>query len=301
MVAGEREAISEGTRRCRRLLSGYSVVDEIVAREYAIALQIFNDTVVYRRRQNTPVGWAPMNSALAVISVTSVTQRAPHPNAAKLFVDFDVGPEGQAIERDNHSSCHLHGTGENRGGLAELDANLWRALSLRIARDPATPVSCSYWNWKRVCRSAKHSILNFANTTFRPSHAKELVRMPQFHSKPDWLAKKQAKLLVLFGANPIPTYPMFHSPATSRGPRRTNVFSTWPSRSWTSVGPICCLQEPPADRVAALRLAFLDSYRDAEFLAEADKEQLGVDPVTGEQLQDLLKRTYGAPEAVIDG
>jgi ABC-type Fe3+ transport system substrate-binding protein len=83
------------------LISGHSVVDEVVAGEYAIGLQVFNDTAVFRRRQNAPVDWIAINPALAVTSVISVAERAPHPNAAKLFVDFDVGPEGQAIERDN--------------------------------------------------------------------------------------------------------------------------------------------------------------------------------------------------------
>ena len=33
-------------------------------------------------------------------SPVSITKNAPHPNAAKLFVDFLVSPEGQALYRD---------------------------------------------------------------------------------------------------------------------------------------------------------------------------------------------------------
>ncbi len=70
------------------------MLDQVIAGEYAIGLQVFNDNVVISRRQGAPVDWVPMNPALAVLSVISVTQNAPHPNAGKLLEDFVVGPGG---------------------------------------------------------------------------------------------------------------------------------------------------------------------------------------------------------------
>jgi ABC-type Fe3+ transport system substrate-binding protein len=82
-------------------MAARSVLDQVIAGEYAIALQIFDDNVVISRRQGAPVDWVAMNPALAVLSVISVTQNGPHPNAGKLLEDFVVGPEGQTIARDN--------------------------------------------------------------------------------------------------------------------------------------------------------------------------------------------------------
>jgi tripartite-type tricarboxylate transporter receptor subunit TctC len=55
----------------------------------------------------------------------------------------------------------------------------------------------------------------------------------------------------------------------------------------------------PADRVAALRVAFDATMKDEEFLAEAKKQRMEIDPVSGTEINALLERVYTAPPAVI--
>jgi tripartite-type tricarboxylate transporter receptor subunit TctC len=55
----------------------------------------------------------------------------------------------------------------------------------------------------------------------------------------------------------------------------------------------------PAERIAALRKAFAATMLDPEFLAEAQKVQLEIDPMTGEAIDALLARAYSAPPAVV--
>jgi tripartite-type tricarboxylate transporter receptor subunit TctC len=55
----------------------------------------------------------------------------------------------------------------------------------------------------------------------------------------------------------------------------------------------------PADRVAALRRAFEATVKDPEFLAEAEKLQLEVTPVTGERVQDIVSDIYRTPRHVV--
>ena len=50
----------------------------------------------------------------------------------------------------------------------------------------------------------------------------------------------------------------------------------------------------PADRLEALRKAFMDTMKDKEFLAEAEKAQLEITPVDGAALQKLVSR--GLPD-----
>ncbi len=76
------------------------VLDQVMAGEYSIALQIFNNHAVISAAQGAPVAWIPMNPAMGVLSVVSVTAAAPHPNAGKLLVDFLVSQDGQDIFRD---------------------------------------------------------------------------------------------------------------------------------------------------------------------------------------------------------
>lgn len=44
----------------------------------------------------------------------------------------------------------------------------------------------------------------------------------------------------------------------------------------------------PKDRVATLRQAFLDTYKDPEFVAEAKKAQLELGPVTGQEMEQVV-------------
>lgn len=73
------------------------VLDQVIAGEYSIALSIFNNHAVISAAKGAPSDWIPMNPALAVFSVVSITKAAPHLNASKLFLDFLVSPEGQKL------------------------------------------------------------------------------------------------------------------------------------------------------------------------------------------------------------
>jgi ABC-type Fe3+ transport system substrate-binding protein len=80
--------------------SARTVVDQAIAGEYPVVLQIFNHQPVISARRGAPIDWIPMNPAMVVLSVAGVTKDAPHPNAAKLLVDFFVSEEGQRLFRD---------------------------------------------------------------------------------------------------------------------------------------------------------------------------------------------------------
>jgi len=54
----------------------------------------------------------------------------------------------------------------------------------------------------------------------------------------------------------------------------------------------------PADRVAALRKAFMDMMTDKDFLADAEKAQLEINPVAGDEIEKLVKELYGTPPAI---
>jgi tripartite-type tricarboxylate transporter receptor subunit TctC len=57
-------------------------------------------------------------------------------------------------------------------------------------------------------------------------------------------------------------------------------------------------RDVPADRVAAMRAAFQATMSDPEFLADAAKVGLPVDPISGEELTALVKRLMVVPDAV---
>jgi len=76
------------------------VLDQVIAGEYSLALQIFNHHAVISGKKGAPVDWIKMEPVTGTLSVISVHKDAPHPNAAKLLVDFIISTEGQHIFRD---------------------------------------------------------------------------------------------------------------------------------------------------------------------------------------------------------
>jgi tripartite-type tricarboxylate transporter receptor subunit TctC len=55
----------------------------------------------------------------------------------------------------------------------------------------------------------------------------------------------------------------------------------------------------PADRRAALIRAFDATMRDPDLLAEAAKQGMDIDPITGGRIDDLLARIYATPPDVV--
>ena len=55
----------------------------------------------------------------------------------------------------------------------------------------------------------------------------------------------------------------------------------------------------PAERVQAIRRAFDATMKDQEFLAEADKLKIEVDPITGEQIAKMLEQMAKTPADVV--
>jgi tripartite-type tricarboxylate transporter receptor subunit TctC len=56
----------------------------------------------------------------------------------------------------------------------------------------------------------------------------------------------------------------------------------------------------PADRVAALRQAFEATLKDPEFIADAQKQQLEIEPLSGAEIDTLLAKAYGTPKPIVE-
>ncbi len=63
--------------------------------------------------------------------------------------------------------------------------------------------------------------------------------------------------------------------------------------------PFLAPPDVPADRVAALRAAFMATMKDPAFVAETAKAQLEITPVSGEAVQKLVDDIYRTPPAIV--
>src|SRR5215468_10592054 len=55
----------------------------------------------------------------------------------------------------------------------------------------------------------------------------------------------------------------------------------------------------PADRVKALRDAFMATMKDPEFLSEIGKLQINIDPTSGEEMERIVADAYAQPDAIV--
>lgn len=63
--------------------------------------------------------------------------------------------------------------------------------------------------------------------------------------------------------------------------------------------PILLPQGAPAERVAALRKAFHETMIDPGFAAEAKKEKIDIDEISGEGVQKIIEEAYASPSDVV--
>lgn len=63
--------------------------------------------------------------------------------------------------------------------------------------------------------------------------------------------------------------------------------------------PYMAPPDVPVERVAALRKAFDDAMLDKDFMAEANKAKLEIEPVDGKKMEELLKKAYATPKELV--
>jgi ABC-type Fe3+ transport system substrate-binding protein len=76
-----------------------AILDSVIGGEHALVLGVSAHNTEISRKAGAPVAWLPLDQAWATPHAIGVTSGAPHPNAARLFVDFAVSREGQEIFR----------------------------------------------------------------------------------------------------------------------------------------------------------------------------------------------------------
>ena len=81
---------------------GHAVIGEIEKKKFALGLQIFNHHTFIERSLGHNIQWIKIEPILAFSNNMGLVRGAPHPNAAKLFINFCLSREGQTIIRDGH-------------------------------------------------------------------------------------------------------------------------------------------------------------------------------------------------------
>jgi len=118
-------------------------------------------------------------------------------------------------------------------------------------------------------------------------------------SKPSWIAERQINVLVQLGLQKsaeLPDVPLIIDQTTNDEQRQILklVFSRQ-EFAWPFTAP----PDIPDDRKQALREAFAATLKDPEFLEDARRIQIDVNPVSGVAVEKLIGDLYQTPENIV--
>ncbi|MPZ78042.1 MAG: extracellular solute-binding protein [Deltaproteobacteria bacterium] len=83
-----------------QLRGGRTLLAQLVAAgEFKGALTAYSQTFETMKPTGAPVDWVYLNPVFANIHPMGVSSKAPHPNAARLFIDFALSKRGQELVR----------------------------------------------------------------------------------------------------------------------------------------------------------------------------------------------------------
>jgi tripartite-type tricarboxylate transporter receptor subunit TctC len=118
-------------------------------------------------------------------------------------------------------------------------------------------------------------------------------------SRPHWIKDKLLNVIVQLGMGKLADLP--DVPAALdlvKDPHKKRVLSLILMRQETG-RPLAAPPDVPADRLAALRRAFDATIKDPAFIAEAEKLQLEIDPMTGSQIHAMLAEAFATPKDIV--
>ncbi len=118
-------------------------------------------------------------------------------------------------------------------------------------------------------------------------------------SHPDWIKDKKINPIVVMSTKPDPLLP--------GAPPAIDFVKTDDDRkvveliiSQLAMGrPYVAPSGVPADRLAALRKSFFDTLKDPQFVAEATKQEMIIDPSDHTEMEQMIARTYAVDERIV--
>jgi len=118
--------------------------------------------------------------------------------------------------------------------------------------------------------------------------------------RPDWIATKKVNVLFYGGAKP--TIDLHGAPFIvdqARNPEERQALEFL--YAGQGIGrPFVAPPDLPADRLKMLHNAFNATMKDKDFIADATKQKLDVEPEDGEHLEALIRKVYATPKAIVE-
>jgi tripartite-type tricarboxylate transporter receptor subunit TctC len=116
----------------------------------------------------------------------------------------------------------------------------------------------------------------------------------------NWLDEKKVNILVqmaLEKASDLPDTPLIMDLAKTDLDRKAMELLFSPQ---VSAWPLIAPPDVPAERIAILRKAFMETMKDPAYIADAEKLRIEIEPVAGETMQKMVQRIGSFDSAVTE-
>lgn len=120
--------------------------------------------------------------------------------------------------------------------------------------------------------------------------------------RPDWIRDKKINLLVQLGLEADPELTRMGVPEVwkyLKNPEDRKVIELIVTQQVLG-RPYFAPPGVPADRLKILRAGFAATFKDKDFLADAQKMRIDIEPLDGNKVQSLVEKLYASPKALIE-
>jgi hypothetical protein len=119
-------------------------------------------------------------------------------------------------------------------------------------------------------------------------------------SNPDWIRNKRIHVLIQTGNKAqadLPDVPLLIDLVSNSDDKKVVELISFAEETGR---PFAMPPGTPKAMVETVRRAFDATMKDPAFIAEAARASMEIDPLTGEEMQAILKRNYAAPKALVE-
>jgi tripartite-type tricarboxylate transporter receptor subunit TctC len=119
-------------------------------------------------------------------------------------------------------------------------------------------------------------------------------------NKSDWLRDGKVRILLQFGAERLAALPDVPTALELAAAEADRALLRFYAVKFNMARPLFAPPDVPADRLAALRAAFDATMKDPQYLEEARRIGLDVNPLGGEGIAALIREVQATPQPVVD-
>jgi tripartite-type tricarboxylate transporter receptor subunit TctC len=119
-------------------------------------------------------------------------------------------------------------------------------------------------------------------------------------NKADWLRDGKVRILLQFGAERLAALPDVPTALELAAAEADRALLRFYAVKFNMARPLFAPPDVPAERLAALRAAFDATMKDPQYLEEARRIGLDVNPLGGEGIAALIREVQATPQPVVD-